>query len=59
VLRFLMNWVHYDVAKLEEPARAIRVLNVIRGWFDDAEAVDLRKYDRMVLDAVDRRKSGK
>jgi hypothetical protein len=58
-LRFLMNWVHYDVAKLEEPARAIRVLNVIRGWFDDAEAVDLRKYDRMVLDAVDRRKSGK
>jgi hypothetical protein len=58
-LRFLMNWVHSDVAKLEEPARAIRVLHVIRGWFDDPEAVDLRRYDRMVLDAIDRRKSGK
>jgi hypothetical protein len=52
VLQFLMNWAHYDVAKLEEPARAIRVLHVIRGWFNDSEAVDLRKYDRMVLDAV-------
>jgi hypothetical protein len=55
-LKYLMNWVHNDVAKLEEPARAIRVMHVIRGWFDDPEAVDLRKYDRIVLEAVARRK---
>jgi hypothetical protein len=56
-LKFLMNWVHdHDAAaKLQEPSRAIRVLNVIRGWFNDPDAVDLRKYDRMVLDAAARR----
>jgi hypothetical protein len=61
VLQFLMNWVHDQdaAAKLQEPSRAIRVLNVIRGWFSDPEAVDLRKYDRMVLDAAARGESAK
>jgi len=29
---------------------------MLRGWFDDPKAVDLRKYDKMVLDAVEKRK---
>ncbi len=49
---FLMNWVHYDKAKLREPSRAVRLLVMLRGWIDDPQAVDLRKYDRMVLDAA-------
>jgi hypothetical protein len=52
VLNYLMNWVHSDPEKLKEPSRAIRVLHVIRGWFDDADAVDLRKYERMAADAA-------
>jgi hypothetical protein len=52
---FLMNWVHDDPAKLREPSRAVRIAQLIRGWFNDPEAVDSRKYDRMVLDAATRR----
>jgi hypothetical protein len=51
-LNFLMNWVRGDKAKLREPSRAVRIAVMIRGWFDDAGAVDLRRFDRMVLDAV-------
>ncbi len=52
-IHFLMNWVAAkDRAKLREPARAVRLLVLVRGWFDQAEAVDQRKYDRMVLDAA-------
>lgn len=50
-VHYLMNWVHNDKAKLREPRRAVHLLVMIRGWFDDADAVDHRKYDRMVLDA--------
>jgi len=53
-IHFLMNWVHNDPAKLKEPARAVRVFNVVRGWFDDKDAVDLRKYDNMVLEAAEK-----
>jgi hypothetical protein len=53
-LRFLMNWVNDEPEKLREPSRAVRVLQIIRGWFDDPEAVDLREYDRIVLDAAKR-----
>lgn len=52
-LRFLMNWVRSDPEKLREPARAIRVGMVVRNWFDHPDAVDLRRYDQMILDAVD------
>jgi hypothetical protein len=56
-LHFLGNWVnHEDVKvrdKLREPARAIRVLLLIRDWFDDAEAVDLRRYDRRVVEVAE------
>ena len=51
-IRFLMNWVQSDRARLREPSRAVRIMVLIRGWFSDAEAVDLRPYDRRVLDAV-------
>jgi hypothetical protein len=51
-VHFLMNWVHSDRAKLREPARAVRLLVLLRGWFSDPGAVDLRKYDQKVLDAA-------
>lgn len=51
---YLMNWVHSDPGKLQEPARAIRVFHVIRGWFNDPQAIDLRRYDKIVLDAADK-----
>ena len=57
VLRYF--WIEDGAEKLREPARAMRVLNVIRGWFNDPEAVDLRKYDRRVLDAAARSESRK
>ena len=48
-LHFLMNWVHHAPWRLREPRRAVKVLLLLRGWFDDPNAVDLRRYDRMVL----------
>jgi len=49
----LMNWVYRDqAARLRDPARALRVWMVIRGWFSDADAVDTREYDKMLLDAA-------
>jgi hypothetical protein len=51
-IHFLMNWVYRDPAKLKEPARAVGIFNVVRGWFDDKDAVDLKKYDDMVLEAA-------
>jgi len=51
-LHFLMNWVSQkDVEKLRDPCRAVRIGMIIRDWFNDPEAVDLRRYDQMVLDA--------
>jgi hypothetical protein len=41
-----------DRAKLREASRAVRLLVLVRGWFDSAEAVDLREYDQAVLDAA-------
>jgi hypothetical protein len=52
-VHFLMNWVRNDKAKLREPSRAVRLVVLVRGWFDAAEAVDLRKYDKMVLAAAE------
>jgi hypothetical protein len=51
-IAYLMNWANYDQAKLTEPARALRVWTVIRNWFEHPQAVDLRKYDQIVLDAA-------
>ncbi|TWT85425.1 hypothetical protein Pla123a_02320 [Posidoniimonas polymericola] len=50
---FLMNWINGDRSKLEEPSRAVRLLVMVRSWFDEPEAVDLREYDRMVLEAAE------
>jgi hypothetical protein len=55
---FLMNWALYEPAKLREPSRAVRVQQLIRGWFNDPDAVDLRPYNRDVLDAVKRLEAG-
>jgi hypothetical protein len=41
-----------DKAKLREATGAVRLLVLVRGWFDEADAVDQRKYDQAVLDAV-------
>jgi hypothetical protein len=38
---------------LKEPARALRVRMLIRGWFDHLNAVDLRKFDQAIIDLVD------
>jgi hypothetical protein len=51
-VRYLMNWVQNDRDKLREPSRAVGLLVLVRGWFADADAVDLREYDRKVLEAV-------
>lgn len=51
-VHYLMNWVRTDKARLREPSRAVRLVVLVRGWFDAAEAVDLRKYDKMVLAAA-------
>jgi hypothetical protein len=47
-----MNWANYEREKVRDPSRALRVLQTIRAWFNDPEAVDLRKYDQMVIDAA-------
>ena len=54
-IHFLMNWVYNDPSKLEEPARALRIFMLIRDWFEDTEAFDLRKFDQKVLDTVEER----
>jgi hypothetical protein len=51
-IHFLMNWVQTAPEKLKEPAKAVRVFQVIRSWFSDPEAVDLRKYDDMIIQAA-------
>ena len=51
-IHFLMNWVHSAPSKLKDPARAVRVFQVVRGWFDDKDAVNLKKYDDMVIQAA-------
>ena len=35
----------------EEVKRALRVWHLVRGWFSDSAAVDLRRYDRRILGA--------
>lgn len=51
-----MDAIDRYIERLSDPAvrssRAVRISVLIRGWFDDPEAVDLRRYDRMVLDAA-------
>jgi hypothetical protein len=47
-LRSLMNRAGDD------PSRAVRVLQIIRGWFNDPEAAGMREYDRRALVAAKR-----
>lgn len=51
-LDFLGNWTKSDPAKLRDPARALRVTTLIRGWFDDPDAIDARPYDKLAIDAA-------
>jgi hypothetical protein len=51
-LHFFGNWLNSDHAKLREPSRAIEVLQIILGWFDDPLSVAGRKYNRRLLDAA-------
>ena len=44
-LRFLRE----GDTKLSEVQRVLRVWHLIRSWFNDVEAVDLRLYDRRIL----------
>ncbi|HEY4311729.1 MAG TPA: hypothetical protein VGN12_19945 [Pirellulales bacterium] len=52
-IHFLMNWLG-DPSKLRDPCRAVRLFMMLRGWFDDSDAVDLRKYDQRVLDSIEK-----
>jgi hypothetical protein len=47
-----MNWVRTDKPMLREPSRVVRLLVLVRGWFEETEAVDLREFDRLVLEAA-------
>ena len=47
-LRSLMNGAD------DEPSRAVRVLQIIRGWFNDPEAFNFPKWAGIVLDASKR-----
>jgi hypothetical protein len=51
-LLFFGNWIKGEKEKLRDPSRALRVLMIIRGWFNDPGAVDLREYDQPVIDAA-------
>jgi hypothetical protein len=51
-IHYLMNWVQTDKDKLREPARALAVWNRIRGWFQHPEAVDTRRYDQRIINAI-------
>jgi len=46
-----LNYLRVEDPQLPEIKRAVRVWNIIRKWFSDAEAVDLRPYDRRLLNA--------
>lgn len=54
VLLSLSDLVRHDRDKSHEAARAVRVWMHIRSWFDDANAVNLGRYDQEFLDAVAR-----
>jgi len=54
VLLSLSDLVRYDRDKSHEAARAVRVWMHVRSWFDDAEAVNLGRYDQEFLDTVAR-----
>jgi hypothetical protein len=52
-VHFLGNWLmNGEKEKLRDPARALRVWMLIRGWFTHPDANDSRVYDQKVLDAV-------
>ncbi len=53
-IMYLSNWLWYDKELLREPAKVVRVFNIVRNWFEEPEAVDNRKYNQMILDAVER-----
>jgi hypothetical protein len=38
--------------KLIEACRAIRIWMLVTSWFNDPDAVDIRKYDQRILDTV-------
>ena len=53
-IHFLMNWVVVkEKEKLREPRRALRLLILVHGLFQDGEAVDSRPYYERVLQAAE------
>jgi hypothetical protein len=51
-VHYLRDSTPAERANLREASRVVRLLVLLRGWFDEAEAVDLRRFDRAVLDAA-------
>lgn len=48
----LMSDLNECPEELREPSRALRILLIVRGWFGDEEAADLRQSYRKMIDAV-------
>jgi hypothetical protein len=46
-LRFLRS----NASNLLEVKRAVRIWNIAQDWFNDADAIDMRSYDKRILDA--------
>jgi hypothetical protein len=51
-LHFLRHSTAAEKAKLREASPAVRLLVMVRGWFDETEAVDQREGFRALLDAA-------
>ncbi len=47
ILRYLSS----NAYNPSEVKRAVRIWNLAQSWFNDADAMDLRPYDRRILDA--------
>jgi hypothetical protein len=51
-LHSFVNWVRQEPERLRGPSRALRVVQVVLGWFDDTEMIELRNYDQTLIDAA-------
>ena len=56
-LHYYMDWVNQNSqAKLREPARALRIMQEIRRWFNDKAAVNLSRYRNAAISVAEGKK---
>jgi hypothetical protein len=51
-LHYLRTMTAAERVKVREASGAVRLLVLVRGWFEEAAAVDTRRYDQAFLDTV-------